>query len=563
MRFRTCLLCLFPLWVSFLSTPGCATYDTSLLLDAPAGGAGGEQNQGGNESGGAGSGGQAGQEQGGAGTGGNEQGGAGQGGGEQGGAGQGGEPGCNDCNDGNPCTNDLCKQGVCTHTADDTIVPEQLIGNCRSEVCQGGKLSNPVDDQDLPIDDTNPCTQETCTEGVSGKLLLNDVPCQFGGKDGYCKTGECQIDCNKAEDCNDTNPCTTDTCTSGKCAFTPLSNGTPPPGVQDTVGDCKKNVCKDGQPEVEENLSDLPPGTECKIPICSSSGPSLENKTNGTACTQGGQVCVDGTCQSNTCGDGVRIGDEECDGDDLNGKTCADSGFGSGSAGLKCDASCKLDATKCNSVCGNNVKEPGEECDDTTSPAKAGDGCSEYCKIEPVVGDLVITEIMYNPEAAPVSGGTELGEWFEVYNSTSDKTYDVRGLQITSKSAGELHKIIGKTPLLIPPQTYVVFTRGSNETDTNGVIPFYSYDPKISLGNSGDDYVQLEIPTSPVLALDKVEYTAKATYAGKSYSLDPTKISVTANDSFSNFCPAKTEYGVAKDGSKDRGTPGAPNDSCP
>jgi sugar lactone lactonase YvrE len=98
----------------------------------------------------------------------------------------------------------------------------------------------------------------------------------------------------------------------------------------------------------------------------------------------GGLSCValgrgDGTLRCNTmlcrldvtgcgpvvaqCGDGVRGGDEECDGGDLAGHSCRTLGFTDGS--LTCNG-CKLVTAGCTgrtSSCGNDVREAGEDCD--------------------------------------------------------------------------------------------------------------------------------------------------------------------------------------------------------
>jgi cysteine-rich repeat protein len=448
---------------------------------------------------------------------------------------------------------------------DNGLTPQQVGGNCKAEVCSNGAVSSTNNDQDLPTDDGEPCTKETCEGGVPGKVLLNDVECELGGKTGYCKTGKCQVDCSQASECEDSNPCTQNGCNNGKCEFTPLTDGTATPGASDTAGDCKKSVCSGGVATDGEDLADLPAASsECQIPKCTAQGPSFDNKPGGTACGGGAQLCVAGQCKASTCGDGFRFGTEECDGADLGGKSCTDFGFGPGATGLACDGGCKLTAAACQGVCGNGVKEPGEDCDDATTPGAPGGGCSKFCKEEPAVGDLVITELMYNPNAAPTSGGNvELGEWFEVLN-TSSKAYDVRGLQITSKTNGELHVIEAATPLVIAPGAYVTFTRGANSTETTGFTPFYTYGSKLSFSNSSADYVHLEIATTPPVLLDSLEYTPSNSYNGKSYSLSPTKLTHTENDVAANFCPSKSEFGVADiNGIKDKGTPGAPNDSCP
>ena len=69
---------------------------------------------------------------------------------------------------------------------------------------------------------------------------------------------------------------------------------------------------------------------------------------------------------------------EKCDGANLGGKTCQDYGYAN-AAGLSCLA-CDWSTSGCAAVCGNNVVEPGEQCDDGN--AANGDGCGGACQFE-------------------------------------------------------------------------------------------------------------------------------------------------------------------------------------
>ncbi len=63
------------------------------------------------------------------------------------------------------------------------------------------------------------------------------------------------------------------------------------------------------------------------------------------------------------CGDSVRAGDEECDGDDFGGDDCSAYG-GSPVDLLSCNFDCTVDSSACpGDECGNGVVDEGEECD--------------------------------------------------------------------------------------------------------------------------------------------------------------------------------------------------------
>jgi hypothetical protein len=64
------------------------------------------------------------------------------------------------------------------------------------------------------------------------------------------------------------------------------------------------------------------------------------------------------------CGNEVIEPGEDCDGSELGGQACTDLGFVAGE--LSCDDRCHLDATDCSDqLCGNGVREGDEECDGT------------------------------------------------------------------------------------------------------------------------------------------------------------------------------------------------------
>ncbi len=78
-------------------------------------------------------------------------------------------------------------------------------------------------------------------------------------------------------------------------------------------------------------------------------------------------ACDDGgSKKTNPCGNGVLDPGEECDGSNLNEKTCADVVLNKPSGTLSCTATCTFDTSQCTAPeCGNGTREGTEECDGT------------------------------------------------------------------------------------------------------------------------------------------------------------------------------------------------------
>ncbi|MBO4349501.1 MAG: hypothetical protein J6A01_00960 [Proteobacteria bacterium] len=121
---------------------------------------------------------------------------------------------------------------------------------------------------------------------------------------------------------------------------------------------------------------------------------------NGSHCADSG-YCVQ-ELHVITCGDGIVEGDEQCDGGNLNGKTCIDRGFVSGTLACSnctyettgcyeclnntdCNGNadgrleCNLTSHQCvKPICGNGKLEIGEECDGTLFVEGKSAACSEW-----------------------------------------------------------------------------------------------------------------------------------------------------------------------------------------
>src|SRR5262249_43732273 len=145
--------------------------------------------------------------------------------------------------------------------------PEQVIGDCKKVHCAAGVEMDVTDDSDVP-DDHEDCTIDSCdTKGPSHVPKQDGTPCDDKtGSKGVCKNGVCAVQCSSTIACPDPGPCATVACDAavGTCIVTPLSDGTPPPGVTQKAGDCNVNVCVGGVATDVPDDSDVPvTATDC------------------------------------------------------------------------------------------------------------------------------------------------------------------------------------------------------------------------------------------------------------------------------------------------------------
>ena len=161
-------------------------------------------------------------------------------------------------------------------------------------------------------------------------------------------------------------------------------------------------------------------------------------------------------------------------------------------------------------------------------------------------GDLVITEIMVNPET-PIDDNE--GEWVEIYNSTVSDI-DIEGY--TLSDGGGSHVINNGSPLIVPAGGYI--TVGKSATSNGGITHNYIYG-SIVLNNSGDSF---QISCDGVV----IDHVPIESMAGRSNSLDPMHLNASDNDMMSNWCftDASVTYQYH---TSNYGTPGAANPACP
>jgi hypothetical protein len=280
---------------------------------------------------------------------------------------------------------------------------------------------------------------------------------------------------------------------------------------------------------------------------------------------------------SDTDGDGLAdcLDWEECDGLDNDGDGLADEGYsdadGDGTAdcvdaeecdGLDNDGDGEVDEGVGDDADGDGFTICDGDCDDDEPLAWPGnaelldtvdndcDGLADEDWI--VVGDVIITEIHYDPEyVSDISG-----EYFELYNAAS---FDIR-LDGWTVSDLDTDGFTIEDPLLVPSGGYVVLGVNQWPSANGGVTVDLAYTRSGGmLLDNGPDEILLEMGG---VVIDEVAWDISGAWtyaAGYAQGLDPAYLDEASNDDGGSWCMASSEIVAGGD----LGTPGAENDLCP
>gem|GEM_PF-5225515 len=314
--------------------------------------------------------------------------------------------------DGNPCTDDVCEAGACAHNNDDTNACSD--GDiCTTDACvAGGCVGTPIDCSNLDGECTvgvcnaqGQCVADPANEG--GACTDDGNPCT----DDVCAAGSCVHNSDDTNTCTDGVNCTNDACVGGTCMGTPID-------CSSLNGECVVGVCNENNGTCEAQAaneggactSDGNPCTDdvCVAGACAHNNDDTNVCNDGDACTS--DACVAGGCAGTpiTCNDNNACTDDSCnpssgcvftdisgtcdDGNACTTDSCNPATGCVNTVSVTCNDndrctndSCSPSTGQCvftpNSLCfcGNDVRDPGEECDGTDDNACPGE-CTGNCK---------------------------------------------------------------------------------------------------------------------------------------------------------------------------------------
>jgi cysteine-rich repeat protein len=313
-----------------------------------------------------------------------------------------------DCTPSDPCQG----QGTCN---DATHICTPGTPEPDGTICAGEQLDGGITDAGPDAGGIEVCKSSVCVPGYCGDGVVEPgEQCDLGAGNGTgtgCELN-CTFSCKKAPNsctttdiCSGSNSCVTvfdgggqkcelgappdagtscggdagtGTCEAGLCHSSLCGNGVVDPGEQCDFGagnnltgsgcepDCQFSCQTDPDTCPHDNLCGPSP-TTCQV----DTGP---NHTGGQKCQAATAlpacgdcaptgVCVDGGCATSVCGDGCI--------DPRIGSTCSPPNTPT------CDSQCH---TIVPAVCGNSIRETGEQCDDGNTTNL--DGCDSKCQFE-------------------------------------------------------------------------------------------------------------------------------------------------------------------------------------
>jgi hypothetical protein len=172
----------------------------------------------------------------------------------------------------------------------------------------------------------------------------------------------------------------------------------------------------------------------------------------------------------------------------------------------------------------------------------------------PTSARVAVVELMISSR----SGAGDLGEWVELVN-VGDCTVTLAGLQLASPSFGVGDPLVFTIPdgTLAPGARFVLAQSGV-ASENHGVPHDLTYAGSGIVLDNGDDWLELRLGGA---TLDRVSWVAGDVVHGHS-RMFPDGVDVSMNASSLLWCASTSIYSSSVGGPY-RGTPRAPNGTCP
>ncbi len=199
-------------------------------------------------------------------------------------------------------------------------------------------------------------------------------------------------------------------------------------------------------------------------------------------------------------------------------------------------------------VCSNDGESAVCDCEPEPGSCRGTDGVFRPV-VAPVVGDLIITEVMPSP-----AGDDTLQEWFEVEVTAA---VDLNGLALDRVDDTRNPDVLLDVDCIrVAPGDRLVFARSADAAENDGLPPVTGTFGFSLVAGSVAAPADVRILFGGAV-IDALTWTTSST--SKALQLDLGTIDEVANDTETNLCNATTGYGT----STNLGTPGTVNRVCP
>jgi hypothetical protein len=192
---------------------------------------------------------------------------------------------------------------------------------------------------------------------------------------------------------------------------------------------------------------------------------------------------------------------------------------------------------------------------DDPPPETPGPGESRDSARAPILGEMVLTELMIDPDAVH----DRLGEWVEISN-TSPYWLDLAGHRLGDDGVDDVEfESTESEALIVAPGAHLIICGEADYWDNGGVdchgtFRYWTFGDGFAMSNTEDEVILIS-PGGHVL--DRVAWDDDFAVVGAAMGVESGAITIDANDSLLRWCD---QWSYLPFG--DAGTPGETNDSC-